>query len=404
MNNVRTTIDILDKNLDKVATVKTFIPLDSSGDIIKYSKELSDFGTCTFRISSYDTLFKTYGDIISPHQYHIRVRRNNLIVWQGAIVENPRRNKDYVEVVAAEYLFYLSRKLIHRNTPDANGDKNIYRKFVTGTMADAVTAIMNETITDYQGAHMLTGLTLGRVDNPNFPPNTTVPDSGGKLKKLTGGWTFANTTSGQTGIELDYDFNTVLQVLKAFGAYTFADFEITNSLVFNFRSFLGNDNHTDIAFRWGEHGNVYDYNIPRLGQRMANSIIGIATTPAGVIFQQPQTDQASIDKYGLLEIPAAYATVETQATLNAIIAAELPLISTPDDTAASVVLFSTGNQFPTGTYDLGDIITIKVDNIGLKFNEVRRIVGITTVVHNTGREQVTVQTEKPQPWQYGSGV
>lgn len=402
MNDVRTTIEILDKQLNKIVTIHSLVPLDSSGDIIKYSKELSDFGTCTFRISAYDTLFKTYGDIINPHQYHVRVRRNNLIVWQGAIIENTKRTKDYVEVVAAQYIFYLSRKLIHRTSADPNGDKNIYRLFNSGTMAAAVTAIMNETIADYQGAHMLNGLSVGEIDNPNFPPNATTTDSSGNVKTLTGGWTFANTATGQTGIELQYDFNTVLQVLKAFGAYTFADFEITNDLVFNFKKFLGNDYHYDIAFAWGEHGNVYDYNIPRFGQRMANSIVGIATDANGVIYQQPQSDQSSISEYGLLEEPAAYSTVETQATLNAIVAAELPLVSTPDVSAMTVTLFGNNNSYPTGTYDIGDIVTINVKNIGLDFSDIRRIVGITTVVHNTGREQVTIQTEKPQPFQYGA--
>ena len=58
--------------------------------------------------------------------------------------------------------------------------------------------------------------------------------------------------------------------------------------------------------------------------------------------------------------------------------------------------------YPLGQYDIGDIITMKVKNIGVDFEDIRRIVGLTVMLNGTGRESVTVQTNRPLSWQYGT--
>src|SRR5665213_1147394 len=150
-----TTVEILDSNLNVLTKVSSFMQMTAAGTILTYSKELSDFGTCTFRISSYDTFFGTLGDILQPHANHVRIKRNNVVVWQGAIIDNPKRTKDYIEVNAVEYIWYLGKSLILRSSADPSGANNpgIYRVFSSGTMADAVNAIMNETITKWSGTN-----------------------------------------------------------------------------------------------------------------------------------------------------------------------------------------------------------------------------------------------------------
>jgi len=394
----RTKIEILDKDRNKLAEVLTPYPLDKGENILRYSKELSDYGSCKFRISSFDPLLTQYGDIIQPHKNHIRIKRNGVTVWQGAIVDNSKRTKDYIEIVAVEYLFYLGRKLVHRTSPDVNGTANIYRTFDSGTMAAAVTAMINETITDWAASHTLKGLTVGTMENPNYPPNTM--DS--NKNKLTGPWAFSKT------LMLQYDFHTVLYILKAFGIYTYADFYIDNNLVFNFKKFVGNDKHYDVNFTYGPQGNIYDYNLPRFGQRMVNHLTGIATDTNGVVLHYDQSDETSKSNYGLMEGVAAYSDVKQQNILNARTQAELPLISSPDETNVSVVLNERG--FPLGLYDIGDIVTIKVKNRSVNFSDIRRIVGISVTLHSTGREMTVVQTNKPLPGQFkatnisGTGV
>lgn len=396
---IQTKIEILDSSLHLITWVKAFVPLNASGTQFQYSKELSDFGQCKFRISSYDTMFAQFGDIFQPHINHVRVTISGTVVWQGAIIENSKRTKDFVEVIAAEYEWYLNRVLVARSSTDpATGTAdNIYRIFNSGTMATAVTAIMNETITTYKGTngvHPLANMTLGTIDNPNYPPNST---GGTGSSPLTGPWSFGN---GIAAPMMTFDFQSILYVLKSFGNVTYADFGIDNNLVFSFRSFFGNDRHYDVNFTWGERGNVVDFNIPRLGQQMANDLLGIATDNSGNVLHAEQTDQPSITTSGLIQSVAAYADIKDQATLNARIQAELPLISNPNDSPLTLALDE--RAYPLGVYDIGDIITVNVDHRSLTYSAVKRIVGISVDVGEAGRHITTVQCNTPLPSQYGA--
>jgi len=396
---VITEVEILNKSLERIAVLKSFVPLNKDGTILTYSKELSDYGRCRFRVSAFDSMFNTYGDILVPHQYHVRLVRGGITVWQGAIIDNPIRNKSFIEVIAVEYEFYLDKKLIHRTSADINGTANIYRTFNSGTMAAAVTAFMGETIADYAAStHILSALTLGTIENPNYPPGMT-NDFDGNV--LSGAWQFGAGTSTAKGPTLQFDFHSILYVLKAFGIYSYADFRITNDLTFEFKGFLGNNLLQSLVFTYGTQGNIVDYNLPRKGERQVNNLIAIATDPNGVILHANQVDSTSTGTYGLMEGVAAYSDVKSQGTLNARAAAELPIIATPDETNAIIYLDEKG--YPLGTYDVGDLVTLKIVNKGVNFDQVRRIVGLTVVLNETGREMIALQTNTPRPWEYGDG-
>lgn len=401
---VKYKIEILDLNLNKITEVLNPVPINKNGDLFRYSKELSDFGQCLFRISAYDPVLTQYGDIIKPHQYHVRLRRNNTIVWQGAIIENAKRTKDFIEIIAAEYEFYLGKILVARTSidPATTTADGIFRIFNSGTMAAAVTAMINESITTWKnstnGNSVLANMTVGTIENPNYPPNMV--DGAGT--KLSGAWSFSSN------LQLTYDYQTVLYVLKSFGIYAYADFYIDTNLTFNFKKFVGNDHHYDVNFNFTKKagasqqvGNIIDYNLPRFGQRMVNQLWGIATDNQGKVLNDPETDQTSISTYGLMEGVAAYSDVKDKSILKARTQAELPLIATPDETNAIVVLNETA-AYPLGQWDIGDLVTINVQNNSVNFVDTRRVVGVTVVVHNTGREITTVQTNKPQAWQYAS--
>lgn len=390
-------VEILDVSLDVITPVRALKPFDNNGTILQFSKELSDYGSCRFRISAYDDMFDNYDDILKPHEYHVRIREGDTVVWQGAITANPKRNKSFIEVVANEYEFYLGKKLVHRTSPDINGTSDIYRIFKTGTMSTAVTAIMNETIADYAAStHVLKNMTLGTIENPDYPPGMT-SDYDAKTA-LKGAWSFGEGTKAKPGPTLQFDYHNILYILKAFGMYTYSDFKIDKDLKFNFKKFYGNNLLKDLVFSFGEQGNIIDYNLPRLGQGQVNSLTAIATDPNGVILHKNLTDDASIKKYGLMQDVAAYADVKSQSCLNARATAELPLVATPDETNAIVYLNENG--FPLGMYDIGDLITVKVKNKGIDFNQIRRIVGITVLLNETGRLSTAIQTNIPRDWQY----
>lgn len=383
-----TTVEILDKSLNKVAEIRNLYPLDNQGMILRYSKELSDYGKCLFRVESRDPVFDTYGDVLQPHTYNVRIKRDGTTVWQGAIVNNPQRTKNFVEVEAYEYLYYLDKILVRRssNNPSTGTADNLYRIFSSGTMSSAISTLITEAASDFGSPHPLHTLTAGTIDNPNYTQGFT--DSAGTAK--TGAWNFSST------VQLQYDFNTVYYVIKEFGLYTHCDFNITTDLKFNFKTFLGNKQN-NIVFQYdsGAMGNIVDYNLPRLGRRMVNDLWGIATDLNGTIFHIEQKDTTSVNTYGKLEDAVAFKDVKDKNFLSQRIKEDLFFVKDPDSGPVNILLDE--RAYPLGQYDIGDIVTVKIKDNVINYQNRRRIVGITVNLHDTGRELTTVQLNTPRP-------
>lgn len=391
----QTVVEILNSSLSKIAEVRSLAPLNKNGMVLRYSKELSDFGFCTFRVNTHDPLFTTYGDILIPHRYHIRIKRGGATVWQGAIVDNPRRNKDFVEVRGAEYEFYLNKVLIKRTSAVGYGEVAPtvdiglhYRIFSSGTMDTAVTAIVTEAKTALGSAHLLNSLTLGTIENPNFPSNYT--DLSGSA--LTGPWSFSSSTV------LQFDYQSVLYALKAFGVYAQADFQLTPGLVFNFKKFLGNK-QPNLSFVYGTRGNIVNYNAPRLGSSMVNDYFGIATSPDGTVLHSEKTDDPSKNLYGLMQGAVAFSDVKDQNALTSRLSEDLFLVKDPADSPLNLTLNELG--YPLGQYDIGDLVNVKIVDGAINYSAIKRIVGIGVNLHNTGREVITLQTNNPKPKDLG---
>jgi hypothetical protein len=383
-------IEILNISLQKVAEVMNPYPLNNQGMILRYSNELSDAGTCTFRIANEDPVFATFGDIVIPHKYHVRILRKGAIVWRGAITDNPSRNKNYIEVKAHEYLFYFDKKRIKRDAETVAGDgKNNYRLFNTGTMATAVTNVVNEMKAGLGTNHILASMTLGTIENPNYPNNFATPAGAA----LTGAWSFS------TDVVMQFDYHTCLHVLKSFGAVSNADFELDENLVFSFKRFLG-EKRLNMGFTYGTFGNIINYDVPRYGQRMVNDYYGLATDDKGGLLRIQETDSTSISTYGLMESSTAFSDVINNNILRARLKEELGLLSTPDSAPINITLDD--KTWPIGTWGVGDIINVKIKDNIIDFNGPRRIVGITTTVHNTGKELAYVQTNRPRDDQLGA--
>ncbi len=392
----KTYVEILDRSLNKICEVRALVPLTADGMVLRYSRELSDYGFCEFRISTADPLWDDFGDIAVPHKYHVRIKRGGSYVWQGAIIDNPSRNKGFVQVRAAEYEYYLDKVLIKRTSAVSYGgtepSEDIgkhYRIFSTGTMATAVTNIITEAVAAFGDNHILGSLTTGTIENPDYPANfTTIAGAA-----LTGAWNFSEN------VVLQFDYHSVLYVLKAFGVYTNADFQITDDLEFNFEKFLGNK-QPGIGFVYGTRGNIVDYDLPRFGGRVVNDLIGIAVTPDGTILHAEKTDEVSKEEFGMLQGPASFTDVKDKNALTARLSAELRLTNSPEVSPSNFVLDE--KAYPIGQYDIGDLVTAQVQDGAIDYNEVRRVVGYTVNVHDTGRELTTVQTNKPRPEDVGS--
>lgn len=389
MEPARTVVQVLNNDLEVVTELKNFYPLNEQGMILRYSKELSDYGLCTFRVSTKDPFLEQFGDFLVPHANHIRVKRGGVTVWSGAIIDNVERNKNFIEVRAAEYDFYLDKVLIRRDAEVTTGDgKNNYRTFNSGTMAAAVQDLIEKAKIDFGSDHPMAGLSISSIENPDYPQGFV--DAAGAA--LTGGWNFSSF------ITLQFDYHSVYYVLKAFGLYTNSDFEIDENLQFNFKKFIGNK-QTGLTFEYGTQGNIVDYNSPRLGRRMINDYWAIAADNQGKILHVNQRDNPSVQTYGLLQGADAFSDVKDMNFLKTRANESLKFLKTPDDSPINITLDEKG--YPLGQYNIGDIVTVKVKDHVINYNQPRRIVGITVNLHNTGREMMTLQTNRPDPADMG---
>lgn len=373
------TIEILNNSRTFVAPVQNLVPINSAKDTIYLTWRLSNYGQCKFRVSTKDPIFNDVGDVLEPYKYIVRVKKNGSVIWEGPIVKNPYRNKKYVEVVAYSYLFLLSKVLIRH---DQTGDTN-FRTFKSGTMDTALTTLISEAKTDVGTVNPLTNLTTGTIENPNFPAGYVKVDN----TALTGVWTFSDNMT------LTYDYRDALYVINSMAMYPSCDFEITNSLVFNFQQFLGRK-QPNLKFTYGEFGNVLDYEVPRDGERMANSLIGVAADVGNQIIHTEQVDSISIASYGKIQDVAAYIDVKNTNALNSRLTEELRLISIPD---SEVHLVLNDRAYPYGQFLVGDIVTIDINDHVVSFrNQPRRIVGINISVANNGSDSTRLITNKPK--------
>jgi hypothetical protein len=255
---------------------------------------------------------------------------------------------------------------------------------------------MTEAISDYAGTnHILSTMTLGTIENPDYPQGLT---SDFDSSSLTGPWSFGDGSESNKGPTVQFDYHTMLYVLQTFGNYSYADFRINYDLTFDFKKFLGKKQQDVLTFSYGNQGNIVDYNAPRFGKRQMNKVTAIATDPNGVILANDQSNQDSINTYGLLEGVAAYSDVKGAGILASRSKAELPLVDTPDE--SNITIYLNEKSYPLGMYGVGDLVTIKIKDTGIDLTQIRRIVGITVNQHNTGRETIAVQTNRPYNWQY----
>lgn len=383
---VKTTVEILNRSREKIAEVRALYPLNEAGTVLSYSKSLSDYGQCRFRISTRDPIFTEFGDIIIPHKYHIRIKRGSIVVWQGAIVDNSVRNKLYQEVVGYEYLYYFDKALVKRTSEAETGEGFHYRKYESGTMADNISTTITEMKDLFGANHILSSLTVGTVDNPNYPSGFVTVDG----NALVGPWNFSSD------ITLQFDYQSVLFVIQAFATYSHADFTVDNNLIFQFRTFLGTK-QPNLVFAYGLSnlsGNIVDYDIPRYGRRMANDLFGIAVGDQGKVLYQNKRDEASIDEYGLMQSAMALSDVKGTNPLKARIEEQLRFVKLPENAPINITLDERG--YPLGQYDIGDIVRFIIKDNVIDYNELRRVVRIIVNLHETGRELTTVQTNAPR--------
>lgn len=374
-------VEILDSSRNPVTEIKNLVPINERGTVLRFTKALSDWGDCKFRVQTKDPVLTS--NILQPWKYHVRIKRNQIVVWQGVIIDNPVRNSNYIEVEAATYVFRLDRLLVDRdNATTAKPYADNYRTFDSGTMKAAVEAMINESKDKVQTGDILDGVTIRDVENPDFPSYYTKGDG----SDLSGPWEFSSD------ITLQFDYRSVLYVLKAFGIYANTDFDMDENLNFDFKKYIG-VKRPELVFEYTNYGAIVDYDVPLSGKRMTNDLLGIAADVKNRIMHVDKSEQESIQENGLLQDVAAYTDVKDKNALRSRIVEELPFLATPDNVISAVL---NEKAYPLGQYDIGDTVTYKIKDGIIDVNQRRRIVGITVDLHQTGTELVTQNTNKPR--------
>lgn len=368
-------IDILTKTQEYVATIRNLVPIDNKGNILQYISRLSDIGEAKFRVQTKDPIFTNEGDIIKPYSNHVRIKRYGVTVWQGVIVNCPKRNKNFIEVQARSYLYLLDKILIRQDTDNQNE-----RNFKTGQMSTAISSLITDAKAD--NSIQLSSLTTGTIENPTFPDGYVDSTN--------------NSIAGQqwdfNKIPLKFDFRTVLYVIRAFGMYSNCDYEITNDMVFNYKKYIGNK-QPELVFFYGEYGQIDDYDLPLDGESTVNELHGIAADNSFNILHKWQTDTASVGTYGKLQDVAAYGDVKNSNLLATRLLEELGLNSTPD---AEIHVVLNDRAYPLGQYGVGDTVTIRVKDHAIDVDEPRRITTISCLVADNGNDMIKLITNKPR--------
>lgn len=375
-------IEVLDRDLQPITSLNVFVPTDQVGNYLEYEARLSSYGEAKFRVLTKDVAWDRLGNIFDPYQNHIRIYRSNQLVWAGVVVDLPTRNKRYIEIKARTYLHVLEKVLVKHDAPDGN-NAEYFRTFKSGTMADAVKAVVTESIKDTAAYPVIRMITLGTIINPKYPQgfvDTANNSIAGQEWKFT------------ADIALKFDERDIFFVLSQLANYSNCDFEITEDLVFNFIPRIGS-RKVDMVFDYGVGGAVDDYNAPLWGSRMANHLVGIAADKDYVILKDEISDNASIAKRGRLSGVAAYIDVKNKNALKVRLAEEIRFVAEPD---AELDLYMNDKAVPLGQYGLGDTITAVIKDGPINVRQERRVVGYKVKVNITMDESVRVITNKPR--------
>lgn len=376
-------VEVLDANLNPVGLLKEFPP--NSGDVwLTYGKTLSNYAKARFRVATRDP-FVARGDVLVPYHNHIVIRRGGKVVWQGIVVNNPSRNKNYIEVEAYDYLYLLSKVLIQQDT--APKDTN-FKQIDSGTMASTITTLITQAAANAPTGSIIKKIVPGQIDNPSFPQGF-VDATGKDLSNQP--WTWSSN------FLIKYDYQDTLYVIESLSVYCQFEFELVwngANLVFNFKKDLG-QNRPGLVFdfRTLGPGTLDDFDVPLNGDRMANHLIGTAADNNFQVLKVDQSDTASIAKYGQVDGIAAYKDVKNSSLLKQRVAEELRIVADP---SSAIKLLAKPSVYPIGTFNLGDRVTVFIDHYGVQVNEVRQVVGYEVDVHLTGYEQIKLTTNIPR--------
>lgn len=350
----------------KVAYIKNLVPLDGT-KVLEFSDYLSSYGNLKFRVQTKDPVLTT--NILEPYKYEVKLYRNQKLVWAGPIVNNTKRNHQFIEVECKTYAWLMTKVQVVNATTEDNGYS--YSDYKTGTMATAVTDAFNSG--KGFSSSPIASFTIGEITNPNYPwePATA--------------WTFTDT------IKMRFEYPSLFGFISSLANVSNADFTVSAEKVFNFKPVIGDSRH-DVALVFGRGGNIADYDSPLGGETMANDIIVSSYNESGAkIINKSQQDSALFADYYRLWESQLYNEQISEQVLNERAKRSLAISKIPN---AQIDLILNENALPFGTYNLGDYVLVNINDGVIDYDKERRIIGWKVAVYSNGVERATLVTSE----------
>lgn len=331
---------------------------------ISLTKVLSSVGELVFTIPKEDPKFSLLTGIKS----HLKFVRNGTVIWKGNY-DFLRETLDNYVIFGSTYEALMDNYLVAPDSPSTS----TVRKFTTKKIGTEIVQVLFNEAKALTNS-LLSGFSLGTIENPYTPSTTT-----------------------EMTVNMEFEYDTLLDAI-ARGAYAGgADFEITTSKALNFYRRKGsNKPNITIHLKDLEPSNVRDFQKDTDFRRIGNDIYAFGVGLGVNFLKANKTDSTSQTTYGLMQkylgVPK---NLVDQATLNKLVEDQITLLKTPPAKTTPKIVSSGFDLF--NGWDLGDNLYVDIDHGGTVVTEYQRVIGVQLAYANNGAESIFVYLDVVRP-------
>lgn len=332
---------------------------------ISLTRVLSSVGELVFTIPKEDPKFS----LLSGLKSHLKVVRNGTVIWKGNY-DFLRENLDSYVIFGSTYEALMDYYLV---VPDAPSTSTV-RKFTGKKIATEIIQVLFNEVTALSNSLLAFPFSMGTLENPYTPSTTT-----------------------EMTVNMEFEYDTLLDVVQR-GAYAGgADFEITTEKVLNFYRRKGaNKPNIVLHLKDLEPSNIRDFQKDTDFRRIGNDIYAFGVGVGVNFLKANSADATSQSSYGLVQrnlgIPK---NLVDQATLNKLVADQINLVKSPPSLTTPKVMPSGFDLF--NGWDLGDNVYIDIDHGGTLVTEYQRVIGVQLAYANNGAESIFVYLDFVRP-------
>lgn len=314
-------------------------------------------GELVFTIPKDDAKFS----LLTGMKSVLSFERNGTVI-KKFVYDYFRETTDNYTIWGTSYESLLMRYLV----APTNSATSTVRSFAAKKLGTEIAQILfSEAVA--KTSSLLASFTVGTVQNPYTPSTVT---------EMTSNFEF--------NYESTYD--AILQVALTGGA----DFELTNSKVFNFYRNKGSDKANVVLHLRSEGpANILGYQRDVDFRKMGNKIYAFGVGVGVNFLRSIKEDSTSQTAYGLLEKNLGMPkSLVDQAALDKLVDDQIKLVKNPPETVEPKML-SNSLELLDG-WDLGDNVKIDIVDGETTIDKYMRVLGYNLAYSNSGAESVYV--------------